>query len=104
MNIHFFERRTLLSATLCSDSVNKTWPGCFHDFFLFCYLLINIPQDRQVKVIYMSQKKSLQYGLKSTRYFGAKLWNALPVELRNAPSKILFKKILKIHLLNKVDR
>ena len=49
-------------------------------------------------------KNSLQYGLKSIRYLGAKLWNALPVELRNAPSKILFKRKLKIYLLEKVNR
>ena len=69
------------------------------------HLFISTPQDRPVKVIYICLKKSsLQFGLKSIRYLGAKLWNTLPMELRNAPSKILFKTRLKIHLLNKVDR
>ena len=36
-------------------------------------------------------KNSLQFGLKSIRYHGAKLWNALPLELRNAPMKIMLK-------------
>ena len=46
------------------------------------------------------EKNSLQYGQKSIRYLGAKLWNALPLELRYVPSKLLFKTKLKIHLLN----
>ena len=54
--------------------------------------------------LYVSRKNSLQYGLKSIRYLGAKLWNTLPVEIRNAPSKISFKTRLKIHLLEKVNR
>ena len=47
---------------------------------------------------------SLQYGLKSIQYLGAKLWNELPVELRNASSKTFFKTKLKSYFLNKVDR
>ena len=41
------------------------------------------------------------FGLLTNEEF---LGNTLPMELRNAPSKILFKTKLKIHLLNKVDR
>ena len=37
-------------------------------------------------------------------YAGAKLWNALPVALRNAPSKISFKAKLKIYLLEKAKQ
>ena len=49
------------------------------------HLLINIPQDRPIKAIYIYSEKenSLQYGLKSIRYLGAKnleflyLWNSV---------------------------
>ena len=97
-----FELRLL---TFVFDSVNKTSPSCFHDFFLFCSS-VHQYSTRQASQgdLYMSKKNSLQYGLKSIRYLGAKLWNALPLELRNVPSKTLFKTKLKIHLLNKVDR
>ena len=97
-----FELRLL---TFVFDSVNKTSPSCFHDFFLFCSS-VHQYSTRQASQgdLYMSKKNSLQYGLKSIRYLGAKLWNALPLELRNVPSKPLFKTKLKIHLLNKVDR
>ena len=50
--------------------------------------------------LYLYRMNSLQHGLQSIRYLGAKLWNALPVDLRNAPSKVSFKQQLKLHLLN----
>ena len=97
-----FELRLL---TFVFDSVNKTSPGCFHDFFLFCSS-VHQYATRQASQgdLFMSQKNSLQYGLKSIRYLGAKLWNASPVELRNAPSKISFKAKLKIYLLEKAKQ
>ena len=52
----------------------------------------------------MCLKNNLLYGLKSVRYHGAKLWNALPVEFRNAPSKTLLKTQLKIRLLMDISQ
>ena len=96
-----FELRLL---TFVFDSVNKTSPDCFHNFFLFSSS-VHQYSTRQASHgdLYLTQKNSLQYGLKSLRYLGAKLWNALPVELRNSPSKLSFKRNLKIYLLNKVN-
>ena len=97
-----FELRLL---TFVFDSVNKTSPGCFHDFFLFSSSVYQYyTRHASQGDLYMSRKNSLQYGLKSIRYLGAKLWSTLPVEIRNAPSKISFKTRLKIHLLEKVNR
>ena len=97
-----FELRLL---TFVFDSVNKTSPTCFHDFFLL-NSSVHHYSTRQASQgdLYMSRKNSLQYGLKSIRYLAAKLWNELPVELRNASSKTLFKTKLKSYFLNKVDR
>ena len=97
-----FELRLL---TFVFDSVNKSSPTCFHDFFLL-NSSVHQYSTRQASQgdLYMFRKNSLQYGLKSIRYLGAKLWNALNVELRNASSKILFKTKLKSYLLSKVDR
>ena len=87
------------------DTVNKTSPSCFHDFFLFSSS-VHQYSTRQASQgdLYMFRKNSPQYGPKSIRYLGAKLWNMLPVELRNAPSKISFKAKLKVYLLNGVNR
>ena len=97
-----FELRLL---TFVFDSVNKTSPSCFHDFFLFSSS-VHQYATRQASQgdLFMSRKNSLQCGLKSIHYLGAKLWNALPVELRNAPSKISFKAKLKIYLLEKAKQ
>ena len=97
-----FELRLLV---FVFDSVNKTSPSCFHDFFLLSSS-VHQYSTRQASQgdLYMFRKNSLQYGLKSIRYLGAKLWNMLPVELRNAPSKISFKAKLKVYLLNSVNR
>ena len=97
-----FELRLL---TFVFDSVNKSSPTCFHDFFLL-NSSVHQYSTRQASQgdLYMFRKNSLQYGLKSIRYLGARLWNALSVELRNASSKILFKTKLKSYLLSKVDR
>ena len=96
-----FEFRLL---TFVYDSVNKTSPDCFHNFFLFTSS-VHQYSTRQASQgdLYLTRKNSLQYGLKSLRYLGAKLWNTLSAELRNASSKILFKRNLKIYLLNKVN-
>ena len=96
-----FELRLL---TIVFESVNKTSPDCFHNFFLF-NSSVHQYSTRQASHgdLYLTQKNSLQYGLKSLRYLGAKLWNTLSVELRNAPSKLSFKRNLKIYLLNKVN-
>ena len=97
-----FELRLL---TFVFDSVNKTSPSCFHDFFLLnsCVHQYSTRQASQGD-LYLFRKNSLQYGLKSIRYLGAKLWNTLPIELRNSPSKTSFKVKLKIYLLNKVNQ
>ena len=93
-----FELRLL---TFVFDSVNKTSPSCFHDFS--CVHRCSTRQASQGD-LYLFRRNSLQYGLKSIRYLGAKLWNTLPIELRNSPSKTSFKVKLKIYLLNKVNQ
>ena len=96
-----FELRLL---TFVFDSVNKTSPSCFHNFFLFNSSVHQYSTRHASRGdLFLSRKNSLQYGLKSIRYLGAKLWNSLPVELRNAPSKASFKTQTKIYLLNKVN-
>ena len=94
-----FELRLL---TFVYDSVNKTSPSCFHNFFLLSSS-VHQYSTRQASQgdLFLFRKNSLRYGLRSIQYLGTKLWNSLPMELRNAPSKISFKKQLKIYLLNK---
>ena len=82
------------------ESINKLNPMCFHDFFT-CTSSIHEYHTRHSYRgdVFLAHKNSLQYGLKSIRYMGAKMWNDLPVELRNSPSKHSFKTHLKTHIL-----
>ena len=96
-----FELRLL---TFVFDSVNKTSPECFHNFFVFNSSVHQYcTRQASQRDLYLTRQNSLQYGLKSLRYLGAKLWNTLPAEPRNTPSKISFKAKLKTYLLNKVN-
>ena len=50
--------------------------------------------------LFLANINTSQYGLKSIRYLGAKLWNELPIALRTSTAKFTFKKSLKLHFLN----
>ena len=91
--------------TFVYDSVNKTSPSCFHNFFLLSSS-VHQYSTRQASQgdLSLFRKNSVHYGLRSIQYLGTKLWNSLPMELWNASSKVSFKKQLKIHLLNKVNQ
>ena len=82
------------------ELINKLNPMWFHDFFTCTSSIHEYHTRRSYRGdVFLAHKNSLQYGLKSTRYTGAKMWNDLPVELRNSPSKHSFKKHLKKYIL-----
>ena len=90
--------------TFVFDSINKTSPDCFHNVFLFSSSVHQYP-TRQASHgdLYLIQQNSLHYGLKSICYLGAKLWNKLPAELRNAPIKAILQQKPE-NLLTEQDR
>ena len=94
-----FELRLL---TFVFDSINRISPSCFHNFFLF-NSSVHQYSTRQASQgnLFMSRKNSVLYGLKSIKYLGAKLWNTLPIEIRNATTRISFKTKLKSYLLKR---
>ena len=82
------------------ESVNKMNPMYFHNFFTCTSSIHEHDTRHSYRDVFLAHKNSLQYVLKSIRYVGAKMWNDLPVELRNSPSKYSFKKHLKKHNLS----
>ena len=52
------------------------------------------------KLLRTPMVRTSKYGLNSIKYLGAKIWNDIPVELRESSSANLFKTILKRHLLS----
>ncbi len=81
------------------ECVNKISPSCFHSFFK---LVGSVHQHgtRQVikNNIFLTQKNTLQYGLRSVRYCGAKYWNDTPVEIKQSPSVNSFRQKIKAFL------
>ena len=85
--------------TFVYNCVNKISPSCFHSFF---DLVESVHQQgtRQVSknYIFLTQKNTLQFGLRSVRYYGAKCWNDIPVDIKRSPSSISFRRKLKAFL------
>ena len=83
------------------ESINMTSPVCFHNFF---ESLTSVHQynTRQASKgdIFMTQENTLQYGLRSIRYSGAKSWNEIPYIIKQSPSIMIFRFRLKSHLFS----
>ena len=78
------------------ESVLKISPVCFHDFFNTLESVHQYSTRQAEKVnIFLPQKNTTQYGLRSVRYHGAKCWNEIPVEIKRSPSLKAFRQKLK---------
>ena len=81
------------------ESVHKISPICFHNFFRFLESVHQFGTRQSGKDdIFIPQKNTSQYGLRSIRYYGAKYWNKIPVTIRRSPSVKVFRQKLKISL------
>ena len=86
--------------TFVFESVNKYSPSCFHGNF---DILSQVHQHdtRQARKgdTLLTCKNTLQYGLKSIRYAGAKSWNSIPYVIKLASTVTSFRYHLKLHFL-----
>ena len=81
------------------DCVNKVSPSCFHSFFdLVQSVHKHCTRQATKNDIFLTQKNTSQYGLRSVRYFGAKCWNDIPMDIKKSPSTISFRLKLKAFL------
>ena len=85
--------------TFVYESVNEHSPSCCHEFF---YLLTQVHQHdtRQARKgdVLLTCKNTLQYGLKSIRYAGAKSWNSIPHVIKQASTVMSLRCRHKLHL------
>ena len=87
--------------TFVFKSTNKLTPVCFHNFSLNSSMHHYETRQSVRGEFYLARKNTVQYGVKCIQYMGATLlWDNLPVELKNSTSKFLFKKKIKVYLLN----
>ena len=85
------------------DCVNKISPSCFHSFFdLVQSVHQHCTRQATKNDIFLTQKNTSQYGLRSVRYFGAKCWNDIPMDIKKSPSTISFRRKLKAFLFENI--
>ena len=81
------------------ESVLKISPVCFHNFFKSVESVHQYGTRQAGKDdIFLPQKNTSQYGLRSVRYCGAKCWNDVPVDIKRSPSVKIFHQKLKTFL------
>ena len=82
-------------------SLNGLLPSPFHNYFLLNNTVHNHETRQAVKGdIFPPITNSFLYGLRSIKYFGAKLWNDLPTFIKNSVSFNVFKSKLMEFLIN----
>ena len=87
------------------DCVNKNSPNCFRNFF---ESVSNVHQygTRQASKndIFLTRKNTLQYGIRSVRFSGAKSWNSIPVDIKRSSSAFSFRQKLRAFLFMKYNQ
>ena len=80
------------------DSLKKTNPTQFHDYYCYPPNLCNTAANRNNNLNTPSVRTTT-YGLKSLKYSGAILWNNLPNIVRHKPTRKIFAKSSKEHFI-----
>ena len=100
LKLHDLFQSKLLSFVY--ECVNKISPASFHTFFDSLATVHQYGTRQAIKGdIFLIQKNTLQYGLRSVRYCGAKCWNDIPVDIKRSPSVKSFRLKLKAFLVEK---
>ena len=50
--------------------------------------------------LFLTRKTTFRYGVRSIQYSGARLWNSIPILIREFPSRTIFVTKLKTYLLS----
>ena len=78
------------------DCVTRISPSCFHSFFNLVGSVHHYSARQATKHdIFLTQKNTLQYGIRSVRFLGAKCWSDIPVDIKISHSANIFRQNLK---------
>ena len=81
------------------DCVNKSSLSCFHNFVESVTNVHQYGTQQATKNdIFLTRKNTLQYGIRSVRFFGAKSWNNIPVDIKRSSSAFSFRQKLRAFL------
>ena len=83
------------------ESFHLISPTFFRNFFETLSTVHQYDTRRAHKGdIFMTRKNTLQYGLRSIKYAGAKSWNDIPSKIKQSTSVVIFRPDLKLHLFS----
>ena len=76
--------RSLQLILFVYDCVNHMTPDCFSDYFKHVSDVHSICTRQAIRDdLFLEMRHTVQYGIRFVQYFGAKLWNSIPGELRS---------------------
>ena len=80
---------------------NKLLPACFSNYYDFLSDT-HSHQTRQSSNdnIFLTHKRSDQFGKRSIKYSGALLWNLVPYEIKSSSSLSIFSKKIKQYMID----
>ena len=80
---------------------HRLLPPCFSEYFKFTSSVHSYSTRQSSKRnLYLASVNTTQYGLRSLKFTGPRLWNALPTSLTTSNSLRIFCKTLKNSMLN----
>ena len=99
--LNFDDLHELLIAVFVYECHNNFAPSHFADYFTqTSHIHSHNTRSAARGDFFMVRKNTLQYGLRSISFNGAKIWNNIPPEIRDSPSVRTFKNKLKNFLLD----
>ena len=103
-NLEFLKRDDICQFQLLSfvfDCQNKLAPAYFHRFFVQCAQIHSYSTRLASRGhLLLERKNTFQYGIRSIEYNGARLWDMVPVHIREFSSPLVFRSNLKKYFLN----
>ena len=98
--LKFDDIRQLQLLSFVYDCQNKIAPAYFQDYFVPSSQIHSFNTRLASRGdLFLERKNTFQYGIRSIEFTGARLWNMLPIALRETSSSIVFRSDLKKHLL-----
>ena len=80
---------------------HRLLPPCFSEYFKFTSSVHSYSTRQSSKRnLYLASVNTTQYGLRSLKFTGPRLWNSLPTSLTTSNSLRIFCKTLKNSMLN----
>ena len=90
--LKFDDIRQLQLLSFVYNCQNKLAPIYFHDYFVQCSQVHHYSTRLASRGdLFLEWKNTFQYGIRSIEYNGARLWNMLPVGVRESSSPSVFR-------------